>query len=114
MATSPSHDACGAFRDVLADHALGLLPPERADAVIAHLGGCGACKDEYDCLAAVAAHLSSLRGALAPHMCPQRRSHPSGSGPATTRQRRGRGPAGRAWSASLTLSQWVDRMAYVR
>ncbi|MEU1408479.1 zf-HC2 domain-containing protein [Streptomyces sp. NPDC005728] len=109
-----SIDECHAVRDLLAGHALELLPPEQASTVIAHLGICSACRDEHHCLAAVAAHLSSLREALAPDLGPQRRPHPSGSGYAAPCQRRGRGPARRAWTTSLTLSQWVDRMAYVR
>ncbi|MFE2585458.1 zf-HC2 domain-containing protein [Streptomyces sp. NPDC059378] len=98
MATN--HAECRAVHDLLAEHALQLLAPEQADSVVAHLDACTACRDEYHCLAAVAGHLSSLREALAPRLCP--------------RQRHGRGSAARAWSTSLTLSQWVDRMAYVR
>ncbi|MGX1547956.1 zf-HC2 domain-containing protein [Streptomyces adustus] len=112
MATN--HDECRAVHDLLAEHALQLLAPEQAASVVAHLGLCTACRDEYHCLAAVAAHLSSLREALAPQLCPQPRSHPSGSDRAAPRQRHGRGSAARAWSTTLTLSQWVDRMAYVR
>ncbi|MFE2102834.1 MULTISPECIES: zf-HC2 domain-containing protein [unclassified Streptomyces] len=98
MATASSTDECRAFRDALAEHALELLPSERAAAVVEHLGICTACRDEYHCHAAVAAHLSSLREALAPRLCPERRSHPPGA----------------VRTTPLTLSQWVDRMAYVR
>ncbi|MEU6477549.1 zf-HC2 domain-containing protein [Streptomyces sp. NPDC047017] len=93
---SASLQECRTVRDLLAGHALNVLAPEEADAVTAHLAGCTQCRDEHDCLAAVAGHLAALRA--------QR--------PRTPRQRRRSGRA--AAGPSLTLSQWVNSLAYVR
>ncbi|MFF7974984.1 zf-HC2 domain-containing protein [Streptomyces sp. NPDC007905] len=105
---SASLEECRALRDLLAGHALKLLAPQEASAVIPHLAVCSACRDEHDCLAAVAAHLSALRDALADGGSGHQPRH------ASPRQRCRRGTARKALAGSLTLSQWVDRMAYVR
>ncbi|WP_333773419.1 zf-HC2 domain-containing protein [Streptomyces sp. IBSBF 3136] len=105
---SASLEDCRAYRDLLAGHALKLLTPQEAAAVVPHLAECPACRDEYDCLAAVAGHLSTLREALTDDGSERRPRHPS-----PQRCRRS-GSARKALAGSLTLSQWVDRMAYVR
>ncbi|MGW5212971.1 anti-sigma factor family protein [Streptomyces sp. NPDC004051] len=87
---------CRTIGDLLEGHALNVLDPGEASAVRAHLAGCPGCREEHDCLAAVAAHLSGLRRALA--------DEPG---------RRGRHAARGAPAASLTLAQWVSRLARV-
>ncbi|MEV0300868.1 zf-HC2 domain-containing protein [Streptomyces prasinus] len=108
---------CRTIGDLLQGHALNVLDPGEASMVRAHLATCSGCQDEHHCLAAVAAHLSSLRTALA---CDPGRQQPSylpgqagrRHGP---RHRRHRHSAARgALATSLTLSQWVSRLAYVR
>ncbi|WP_081235568.1 anti-sigma factor family protein [Streptomyces viridosporus] len=113
---TPSQD-CRTIGDLLEGHALNVLEPGEASAVRAHLATCPDCRDEHHCLAAVAAHLSSLRKALA---YDPGRQHPSHlPGPARcrhgSRHRRRRHSAARgAPATSLTLSQWVSRLACVR
>ncbi|GAB3169517.1 anti-sigma factor family protein [Streptomyces incanus] len=108
---------CRTIGDLLEGHALNVLDPGEASAVRAHLATCPDCRDEHHCLAAVAAHLSSLRKALA---CDPGRQPPSYlPGPAGRRHgswhRRRRHSAARgALATPLTLSQWVSRLAYVR
>ncbi|MDO0924589.1 zf-HC2 domain-containing protein [Streptomyces sp. TG1A-8] len=86
---------CRTVCDLLAGHALAALAPGEAAAVGAHLASCGRCRDEYDCLARVAAHLSSLRAAA-----------PAGrGGPPSPGHRRPHRPV------PLTLPQWVSRTA---
>ncbi|MFD6325296.1 zf-HC2 domain-containing protein, partial [Streptomyces sp. NPDC058442] len=51
--------------DLLEGHALDVLDPGETSVVRAHLAACADCRDEHHCLAAVAAHLSCLRRALA-------------------------------------------------
>ncbi|GGJ73181.1 hypothetical protein GCM10010121_099680 [Streptomyces brasiliensis] len=106
---------CLAFRDLLAGHALHILAPEETNALVPHLAACSTCQDEHHCLAAVAAHLSSLHEALTTGPSPTQRPHLPGStkSQAAPRQRRGSGPARGARTTSLTLSEWVDRMACV-
>ncbi|MBC2868381.1 zf-HC2 domain-containing protein [Streptomyces mexicanus] len=105
---------CRTVHDLLAGHALNVLAPEEAAPVSAHLASCSACRDEHDCLAAVAAHLSTLRAALAGE-ADGRQPGPA-ERPHAPRQRHRRNGAARGGSlvASLTLSQWVSRLAYVR
>ncbi|AYN42719.1 zf-HC2 domain-containing protein [Streptomyces dangxiongensis] len=108
---------CRTICDLLAGHALNVLEPADASAVGAHLATCSTCRDEHDCLAAVAAHLTSLRDALARDTGRQRPSYVpgmAGSRHCPRHQHRGRGSARGAVAASLTLSQWVSRIAYVR
>ncbi|MFI1164628.1 zf-HC2 domain-containing protein [Streptomyces sp. NPDC020801] len=113
MLTSPQE--CRTVHDLLAGHALNVLAPDETDAVTAHLAGCSACRDEHDCLAAVAAHLSALRAALADGTGRGRQPNMAGPAGLPPRQRPcGRGSARGSRAASLTLSQWVSRLAYVR
>lgn len=91
---------CRTIGDLLEGHALNVLDPGEASAVRAHLAACPGCREEHHCLAAVAAHLSSLRRALADDPGRRPTSLP--------------GPARAPRAASLTLSQWVSRLAYVR
>lgn len=108
---------CRTIGDLLEGHALDVLDPGETSAVRAHLATCPDCRDEHHCLAAVAAHLSCLRQALA---CDPGRQQPSYlSGAAGCRhgsrhRRRRHGAARGAPAASLTLSQWVSRLARVR
>lgn len=89
--------------DLLQGHALNALHPH--------------CRDEHHCLTAVPEHLSLLRKALA---YDAGRHQPSSlPGPAAYRhgsRHRPRRPsaARRAPATSLTLSQWVSRLACVR
>ncbi|GHF93351.1 zf-HC2 domain-containing protein [Streptomyces thermodiastaticus] len=105
---------CRTVHDLLAGHALNVLAPEEAAPVSAHLATCAACRDEHDCLAAVAAHLSTLRAALAGGT-DGRHSGPVAR-PRIPRRRHCRNGAdgGGSLVSSLTLSQWVSRLAYVR
>ncbi|MDX2591118.1 MULTISPECIES: zf-HC2 domain-containing protein [Streptomyces] len=105
---SASLEDCRAYRDLLAGHALKLLTPPEAAAVVPHLAVCAACRDEYDCLAAVAGHLATLREALTDDGSERRPRH------RPERRCRRDGSARKSLAGSLTLSQWVDRMAYVR
>ncbi|MEV5282837.1 zf-HC2 domain-containing protein [Streptomyces sp. NPDC051994] len=66
---------CRTVCDLLAGHALGLLEPDQASVVAAHLATCPHCRDEHHCLTAVAAHLPSLRTALAHGTGRQRQTH---------------------------------------
>ncbi|MGW6078446.1 zf-HC2 domain-containing protein [Streptomyces sp. NPDC055186] len=107
---------CRTIGDLLEGHALDVLDPGEASAVRAHLAGCPGCREEHDCLAAVAAHLSGLRRALADE--PGRRRPASRPGPAGCRhdrrpRRRRHGAARGVPAASLTLAQWVSRLARV-
>ncbi|WP_237409482.1 zf-HC2 domain-containing protein [Streptomyces sp. M2CJ-2] len=70
---TPAQD-CRTIGDLLEGHALDVLDPGEASAVRAHLATCSGCRDEHHCLAAVAAHLSLLRTALA---CEPGRRQPS-------------------------------------
>ncbi|MFF9087808.1 zf-HC2 domain-containing protein [Streptomyces sp. NPDC014991] len=113
---APSQD-CRTICDLLAGHALNVLEPADASAVGTHLATCSTCRDEHDCLAAVAAHLTSLRDALARRTGRQQLSHMPGlAGPChrSRHRHRARGSARGAVAASLTLPQWVSRIAYVR
>lgn len=112
-----SSQDCRTIGDLLEGHALNVLDPGQASAVRAHLATCPDCQDEHHCLAAVAAHLSSLRTALAYDPGRQQPSYLPGSAGCRhgARHRRGRRSAARgALATSLTLSQWVSRLAYVR
>ncbi|WP_055693775.1 zf-HC2 domain-containing protein [Streptomyces prasinopilosus] len=108
-----SSQDCRTIGDLLEGHALNVLDPGEASAVRAHLVTCSDCQDEHHCLAAVAAHLPSLRRALA---CDARRRPSHRPGPAGCRHGSGhRHSAARgAPATSLTLSQWVSRLARVR
>lgn len=113
---TPSQD-CRTIGDLLEGHALNVLDPGEASAVRAHLPTCPECRDEYHCLAVVAAHLSSLRKALAYGPGRQQPSYLPGSAGCRhgARHPRRRNSAARgALVTSLTLSQWVSRLAYVR
>ncbi|WP_406466458.1 zf-HC2 domain-containing protein [Streptomyces hirsutus] len=107
---------CRTIGDLLEGHALNVLDPGEASAVRAHLAICPGCRDEHHCLAAVAAHLSSLRTALAHDSGRRQPSYLPGFGCRHGSRPRGRrhGAARGALAASLTLSQWVSRLAYVR
>lgn len=108
---------CRTVHELLAGHALNVLAPHEADAVTAHLANCSTCRDEHDCLATVAAHLSALRIALAGDTDRHRQSALPGASkrPHAPRQRvRRRGSTCGSSGTPLTLSQWVSRIAYVR
>ncbi|MEV0695446.1 zf-HC2 domain-containing protein, partial [Streptomyces sp. NPDC050388] len=60
-----SSQDCRAIGGLLEGHALDVLEPGQAGVVRAHLAVCAGCREEHHCLAAVAAHLPLLRGALA-------------------------------------------------
>ncbi|WP_326753535.1 zf-HC2 domain-containing protein [Streptomyces hirsutus] len=107
---------CRTIGDLLEGHALNVLDPGEASAVRAHLVTCPDCRDEHHCLAVVAAHLSALRTALAHDSGRRQPSYLPGFGCRHGSRPRGRrhGAARGALAASLTLSQWVSRLAYVR
>ncbi|WP_406351215.1 zf-HC2 domain-containing protein [Streptomyces sp. NBC_01635] len=107
---------CRTIGDLLEGHALNVLDPGEASAVRAHLVTCPDCRDEHHCLAVVAAHLSALRTALAHDPGRRQPSYLPGFGCRHGSRPRGRrhGAARGALAASLTLSQWVSRLAYVR
>ncbi|MGY3203035.1 anti-sigma factor family protein [Streptomyces sp. TE5632] len=113
---TPAQD-CRTIGDLLEGHALNVLDPGEASAVRTHLATCPGCREEHHCLAAVAAHLSSLRQALAHGSGGQQPSYlPGAAGcrPGARHRRRRPGAARGARTASLTLSQWVNRLACVR
>ncbi|MGW9498630.1 zf-HC2 domain-containing protein [Streptomyces prasinus] len=108
---------CRTIGDLLQGHALNVLDPGEASAVRAHLAACSDCQDEHHCLTAVAAHLAFLRTALARDPNRQPLAHLPGRGGHRhgSRQRRRRHSGARgAPATSLTLSQWVSRLARVR
>ncbi|GAA3379415.1 hypothetical protein GCM10020367_62850 [Streptomyces sannanensis] len=100
---------CRTICELLAGYALKTLAPDEASVVGAHLATCDACRDEHDCLAAVAAHLSLLRDALAPDtgrnrsMCAVPQAE---HGHALPHRRR---PDRAALTRQITLSQWVSK-----
>ncbi|MFG2563520.1 zf-HC2 domain-containing protein [Streptomyces sp. NPDC048496] len=102
-------EECRRFCELLAGHALKTLAPDEASAVRSHLAICDTCRDEHDCLAAVAAHLSLLRDALAcgrgqnRRMCAVTRAECSHASP------RRRSPDRAALPTQITLSQWVSK-----
>ncbi|PWI04987.1 hypothetical protein DIZ27_41935 [Streptomyces sp. NWU339] len=111
-----SFQDCRAIGDLLEGHALNVLDAGEAGAVRAHLAVCAGCRDEHHCLAAVAGHLSLLRRALAHgsgRPRPGCRSGAAGGRPGV-RYRCRPGAARGAPAPSLTLSQWVSRLACVR
>ncbi|GAA3379587.1 hypothetical protein GCM10020367_63750 [Streptomyces sannanensis] len=100
---------CGTICELLAGHALKTLAPDEARVVGAHMTTCDACRDEHDCLAAVAAHLNLLRDALARGKGRSRRMYAvtrADCGHASPRRRR---PHRAALTRQITLSQWVSR-----
>lgn len=114
---STSLQECRTICDLLAGHALNVLAPDEASTVGTHLATCSPCRDEHDCLAAVAAHLSTLRDALARDTGRQQQSYvpgPAGCGQAPRRRHHRRSPARVALATPLTLSQWVSRITYIR
>ncbi|QIY76098.1 zf-HC2 domain-containing protein [Streptomyces sp. RLB1-33] len=102
-------EECRAVRDLLAANERETLAANEASAVRAHLATCNICRDEYDGLAAVPAHLSLLRDALACGKGRNTRTHAGtrpGRGHASPRHR---GPHRANLTTQLTLSQWVSR-----
>jgi len=86
-----------------------------ASAVEAHLTTCGPCRnDEYDCLAAVPAHLSLLRDALTCGRGANKRTCAANRAECRHVPIRRRRSARAALATSLTLAQWVRRTAYIR
>ncbi|MEU6663168.1 zf-HC2 domain-containing protein [Streptomyces sp. NPDC046821] len=81
---------CHTTRERLADYVLGALPKDEAAAIRTHLATCADCQDEHYCLAAVSAHLTPLKEALA---------HDS--------HRRVLGRRHQVRATRLTLAQWV-------
>lgn len=103
--------------DLLQGHALDVRRPEETGAVRAHLATCPHCRHEGHCPAAVPEHLSLLRKALVYDTGRQRPSYLPGPAACHHGSRHGRGrysAARRAPATSLTLSQWVSRLACVR
>ncbi|MFF2133385.1 zf-HC2 domain-containing protein [Streptomyces olivochromogenes] len=102
-------EECRTIRELLAGNERRTLAPSEAGAVRAHLATCHTCRDECDRLAAVPAHLSLLRDALACGKGRSTRTH------AATRLDRGhssprhRRPHRSNLTMQLTLSQWVSR-----
>ncbi|MGW3631689.1 hypothetical protein ACWD7F_16230 [Streptomyces sp. NPDC005122] len=110
-----SINECGTIRDLLAGHALQALGPDDASAVTAHVTACGGpCRDEYDRLAAVPAHLSLLREALVCERDANRRARVADRRECGHVPIRRRNPARAAVARRLTLAQWVSRTACVR
>ncbi|MEV0696197.1 zf-HC2 domain-containing protein [Streptomyces sp. NPDC050388] len=109
---TPSQD-CRAIGDLLEGHALDVLEPGQAGAVRAHLAACAGCREEHHCLAAVAAHLAPLRAALAYGAGRRRPGGGSAAAGGRVGARRRRRRHGAARAGSLTLAQWVSRLACV-
>ncbi|MFE7351735.1 zf-HC2 domain-containing protein [Streptomyces sp. NPDC057543] len=111
----PVVEECRRIRGLLAGYALEILAPDEASAVAAHLAACDTCRDERDCRAAVPAHLTLLRDALASGQGRNRRASAAtgaDGGQASSRHRR---PGGAAPTTQITLSQWVSKTtSYVR
>ncbi|MFK0024994.1 zf-HC2 domain-containing protein [Streptomyces sp. NPDC090798] len=102
-------EECRTIRGLLAGNERKTLAPDEAGAVRAHLATCNTCRDEYDRLAAVPAHLSLLRDALARGKGRSTRTHAAtrpDRGHASPRHRR---PHRANVTMQLTLSQWVSR-----
>ncbi|MCX4785136.1 MULTISPECIES: zf-HC2 domain-containing protein [unclassified Streptomyces] len=105
----PVVEECRRIRGLLAKNALEFLAPDEASAVAAHLATCDTCRDERDRRAAVPAHLTLLRDALA---CGQGRNRRAC---AATRAERGHGSSrypgsdGAAPTTQITLAQWVSK-----
>ncbi|MFJ1601770.1 zf-HC2 domain-containing protein [Streptomyces sp. NPDC088253] len=102
-------EECRTIRGLLAGNERKTLAPAEAGAVRAHLAICNTCRDEYDRLAAVPAHLSLLRDALACGKGRSTRTHAAtrpDRGHASPRHRR---PHRANVTMQLTLSQWVSR-----
>jgi anti-sigma factor RsiW len=51
---------CGDVEDAVVEYALGLLPPAEAEAVAAHLVGCGECRHQVDSLSELGDRLLDL------------------------------------------------------
>lgn len=108
---APARD-CRLIQEFLAGQALNALSPGVARAVSSHLAVCPACRDEHDCLATVAAHLTRVRDALAPTPGRRQRAYPSdqaGRRRTAPHGSRRRGPLQAAPATRLTLSEWVSR-----
>lgn len=102
-------EECRTIRELLAGNERKTLAPDEASAVRAHRATCTTCRDEYDRLAAVPAHLSLLRDALACGKGRNARTHAAtrpDCGHASPRHHR---PYRAAPARQLTLSQWVNR-----
>ncbi|MER7688949.1 zf-HC2 domain-containing protein [Streptomyces sp. NPDC097610] len=102
-------EECRRIRELLAVGERKTLAPDEAGAVRAHLATCHTCPDGYDRLAAVPAHLSLLRDALACGNGRNTRTHAgtrSDRGHPSPRHRR---PHRANLTMQLTLSQWVSR-----
>jgi anti-sigma factor ChrR (cupin superfamily) len=109
---APAQD-CRTIRELLAGQALHTLSPEAAAAVGSHLAACPACRDEHDCLAAVAAHLTRVRDALAHDAGRRQRTGASDRAEchfAAPHGPRRRGPVRAEPPTRLTLSDWVSRI----
>ncbi|MEU6874514.1 hypothetical protein ACIODX_28820 [Streptomyces sp. NPDC088190] len=104
----PVVEDCRTIRE-LAGNAPETLAPDEARAVGAHLAACATCREAYECSAAVPAHLTLLRDALACGQGRHRRVCPAGRtarGDAAPRHRR---PDRAAATRQITLSQWVSK-----
>ncbi|WP_369251735.1 zf-HC2 domain-containing protein [Streptomyces sp. R41] len=102
-------EECRTVRELLAGHGLKTLASDEASGVRAHLASCDACRDEYECLAAVPAHLSLLRDALACGKGRNTRTHTATRADCSHASRRHRRPHRATLTTQLTLSQWVNK-----
>ena len=108
---------CRTIGEQLQGHALDVPDPDETRTVRTHLATCPDCRDEHHCPAAVPAHLSLLRKALAYDPGLQQAAYlPGSAGYRHGARSRGRrhGAARGALATSLTLPQWVSRLACVR
>ncbi|MFF4354733.1 zf-HC2 domain-containing protein [Streptomyces sp. NPDC001530] len=102
-------EECRTIRELLAGHELKTLALDEASAVRAHLATCNTCRDEYDCLTALPAHLSLLRDALACGKVPNTRTHAGTRADSSHASPRHRRPHRATLTMQLTLSQWVTK-----
>jgi predicted anti-sigma-YlaC factor YlaD len=101
-------EECRTIRALLAGHELKTLAPDEASAVRAHQATCSTCRDEYDRLAAVPAHLILLRDALACGKGRNTRTHAATRADCSHAPPRHRRPRQANLAMQLTLSQWVN------
>ncbi|MFD4548573.1 zf-HC2 domain-containing protein [Streptomyces sp. NPDC058466] len=100
---------CRTIHERLTGHELKTPAPDEASAVRAHLATCATCRDEYDCLSAVPAHLSLLRDALACDKRRNTRTHAATGADFSHASAPRRRPHRATLTTQLTLSQWVTK-----
>ncbi|MBD0420330.1 hypothetical protein H0H10_14460 [Streptomyces sp. TRM S81-3] len=94
------------FRSPSGPHRTGTVRPR-------HLTSCDAPRDEHDCLAAVAPHLSLLRDALAHGTGQDQQKHGNGGTVHGHVPPRRNSAARVALARQLTLAEWVSRTASI-